>query len=275
MSNYQQSAQQGNAAWEREAQERLAARDYEAVLGVLAKLAGTGTISPDACYAGAYAYFMQGDYQRAATWVENTLTYLPSHVPARILLARLCILEDRTAEALSVLDVLLEAKNSLREAEQSEIREIAGYYGRTRKEMVCRDYPHIASFLQLAGDASASAGEADVATGSTEAAQGGGILALAQKKAEEIAGMPCSAKEKVQLLCSFAGAWYFDGELAAAELLLGEALRMDSNDSAALKGMALIAAESGDTERAVRFAACVRPTDFLLLQRLRDAKKIS
>ncbi len=270
--------EQRGIALERRAREQLAARDYAGILDTLAAMAEAKIYSPEAFYAGAYAYFMQGDYQRAATWVNNTLTYAPGHVPARILLARLCILEDRTAEALSVLDVLLEMGN-IEERERAEIREIAGYYGRTKRDMVCRDYPHIAAFLQL--EKSATPGRNPVggripermAEAPSAAIPGDGAMEMARRKVEEVLGMVCSAKEKVQVLCSFAGAWYFEGDFGAAEMALKAAGRIDSDDSEVFRGLALVAAESGDMDKAVQYASHIRPTDFLLLRTIKEAKK--
>lgn len=167
------------ASLEQKIQEDLQGKSYGAVLADLAKLVEiSGTASPDAFYAAAYAYFMQGDYKRAAEWVDNTLAAAPSHVAARILLSRLCILEDRTAEALAVLDALLET-GAMTERDRSEIREIVGYYGRTRKDMVCREYPHIAEFLQLAAS---SAQQTQQSAAGQQAVQGNDVLALARQK---------------------------------------------------------------------------------------------
>ena len=255
------------ASLEQKIQEDLQGKSYGAVLADLAKLVEiSGTASPDAFYAAAYAYFMQGDYKRAAEWVDNTLAAAPSHVAARILLSRLCILEDRTAEALAVLDALLET-GAMTERDCSEIREIVGYYGRTRKDMVCREYPHIAEFLQLAAS---PAQQTQQSAAGQQAVQGNDVLALARQKLEEIEGMQCSLQEKVRLLCSFAGAWYYEGNLEAAQVMLKEAALLDSGNGAVLRGLALIAAESGDMGKALQYAANIQPTDFVLLGLLRD-----
>ncbi|MBQ1510856.1 MAG: tetratricopeptide repeat protein [Selenomonadaceae bacterium] len=261
------------ASLEHKIQEDLQGKSYGAVLADLAKLVEiSGTASPDAFYAAAYAYFMQGDYKRATEWVNNTLAAAPSHVAARILLSRLCILEDRTAEALAVLDVLLET-GAMTGKERSEIREIVGYYGRTRKDMVCRDYPHIAEFLQLAAPSVPPAQQPQQPqqpAAGQQAVQGNDVLALAHQKLEEIEGMQCSLQEKVRLLCSFAGAWYYEGNLEAAQVMLKEAALLDSGNGAVLRGLALIAAESGDMGKALQYAANIQPTDFVLLGLLRD-----
>lgn len=259
---------EASPAWEIEIREQLRRKDYGAVLDTLAKMAEAKMVSSEAFYAGAYAYFMRGDYERAAAWVGNVLTYAPRHVAARILLARLCILEDRATEALSVMDLLLEAEEgTLTEKERDEIREIVGYYGRTRRETVCKNYPHIAAFLRLE---EVPAPLPEAASGREPAQEADGVTALARQKLDEVCGMDCTLREKVGILCSFAGAWYFDGHLEAAKLLLDAAASMDAGDAAVLRGLALIAAESGDMDRALRLASAVHPTDFILLGLLRD-----
>lgn len=256
--------------------EKLDARDYGAVLDTLAKFAELGICNPEAFYAGAYAYFMEGDYQRSAQWVNNTLTCDSGHVAARILLSRLCILEDRTVEALSVLDALLEkGKGILAEEELGEIREIAGYYGRTKKEMVCREYPHIAEFLQLSGNGERAFDriKTEGRVSAEPAAREEYAELLARRKVSEVEAVNRSVEEKVRVLCSFAGAWYAEGELGAAKVLLNAALRMDSGSQAALKGMAMVEAETGNTDKAMQYAAYVQPTDFLLLRTIREGQK--
>ena len=76
-------------------------------------------------YDGAYAYFMLGDYPRAINWVNTTLSYDSAHVQARILLGRICILEDRTEDGLAILDFVLEnCRSVIPEASLDEMEEI-------------------------------------------------------------------------------------------------------------------------------------------------------
>lgn len=267
-SSGESALKEASPAWEIEIRDQLNRKDYGAVLDTLAKMAEAKAVSPEAFYAGAYAYFMRGDYERAAAWVENVLTYAPRHVAARILLARLCILEDRAPEALSVMDLLLEGgEETLTEKEREEIREIVGYYGRTRRETVCKNYPRIAAFLRLEEPPMP---KEEPALRQEPGKEEDGVTALARQKLEEVRGMEATLREKVDILSSFAGAWYFDGHLEAAKLLLEEAASMDAGDGAVLRGLALIAAESGDMDRALRLASAVHPVDFVLLGLLRD-----
>ena len=74
--------------------------EYADALDVLAQMVQSGTkISADDMYDGAYCYFMSGDYERTAKWLDSVLAAEPAHVKARLLLARLCILEGRTDSA--------------------------------------------------------------------------------------------------------------------------------------------------------------------------------
>ena len=123
---------------------------YSEALDTLVELVQKKSVSPQAMYAGAYAYFMMGDYDRAASWIDNTLRYAPNHVAARILLARLCILQEKADAGLAIFDLLTDKfLPGLSEEERDEIESLAGFYGRNEPEKIKRDYPHLAAFLQI------------------------------------------------------------------------------------------------------------------------------
>ena len=87
--NKAQEVQQQMEPLKKKMQEQMAAEEYAPAIETMAELAKLQCMDPEVMYRGAYAYFMLGDYDRAANWINNTLTYAPQHVPARILLARL------------------------------------------------------------------------------------------------------------------------------------------------------------------------------------------
>ena len=123
---------------------------YSEALDTLVELVQKKSVSPQAMYAGAYAYFMMGDYDRAANWIDNTLRYAPNHVAARILLARLCILQEKADAGLAIFDLLTDKfLPALKEEERDEIESLAGFYGRNEPDKVKREYPHLAAFLQI------------------------------------------------------------------------------------------------------------------------------
>ena len=123
---------------------------YSEALDTLVELVQKKSVSPQAMYAGAYAYFMMGDYDRAVNWIDNTLRYAPNHVAARILLARLCILQDKADAGLAIFDLLTDKfLPAMKEEERDEIESLAGFYGRNEPDKVKREYPHLAAFLQI------------------------------------------------------------------------------------------------------------------------------
>ena len=226
--NKEQAMKEQVAILKHQLEEQMQAEKYDEAIGTLAELSSKeGVLSAEAglMYDAAYCYFMTGDYQRTATWINNTLTYEPAHKAARILLARLCILEDRTEDGLAIFDFVLDKwQDSLTEDEKDELEEILEYYGRSETEKIRQHYPHIAAFLGLepaAGQAEVSAEPASVAetiSGVKERAQAAagdvqsaaadfvqGLreqIPVAQAKLESVKGqveqVACEAKQKTQ-----------------------------------------------------------------------------
>ncbi|MBR1759966.1 MAG: CDC27 family protein [Schwartzia sp.] len=340
---------------------------YTDALDSLAELAGKKSVSPQAMYAGAYAYFMLGDYDRAATWIDNTLRFAPNHVAARILLARLCILQEKTDSGLAIFELLTDKfLPGLSEEERDEIEALAGFFGRNEPEKIAREYPHLAAFLRVgeeeaaeenAGvsddgdafavhqdmatvmglklpsfsaaetseikDASVVAAEekpqaqkqetgksalevlrnlkakidarvhgeeatsasgtpkADEARGENEVqARAGAVVSStaapsgasgeAREKLRDVCEGQYSIVEKARLLNSFAGGYYAQGDLDAAELFLTEALKIDDTDENLIRNLAVLLADKGEKDKAFKAAARLRRTDFLLLYELRE-----
>jgi len=122
---------------------------YEETLQALAKLIGAGDRNPELFYQGAYSYYMLGDNDRAAEWVNNTLTFAPAHVQARVLLARICFAENRAADGFKIFEFLLSnEKAALGEEDFDAIRQSMAYYLRHDREAV-KKYPSLAAFLGL------------------------------------------------------------------------------------------------------------------------------
>ena len=142
--------QEENSLWETTLREQMNDGQYEKAIETLAELVKGDDLQPKFMYDAAYCYFMVGDHERAANWINNTLTYLPGHIGARILLARLLILEERVDDGLAVFDYILDkARETLSEEQQEEIEDITEFYGRSERDKILRDYPHIAAFLEL------------------------------------------------------------------------------------------------------------------------------
>ena len=330
---------------------------YSEALGTLAKLAEKKAMTPQAMYAGAYAYFMLGDYERAAIWIDNTLQFDPAHVSARILLARLCILQEKVDEGLSIFNLLADKfESAMNEDEQDEIESLAGFYWRNEPNRILEKYPALAKFLQQGEDEPEEAESQTETPETTQNTAAGPVLRLrpqtqaapapelredvasepkaespketaksaleilrnlkqkidarakkdggdsgmtaaapaaaavspsyapqAQETTAASAGMTDEARaklreildgkrslvEKVRLLDSFAGGYFAQSDLAAAELFLTEALKLDETDDGLLRNLAVLLAAKGEKQKAFQAAARMQQTDFLLLDAIR------
>ena len=152
-------------------------KEYARALELLAELIKADDIQPDLLYKGAYSYFMLGDYERAAQWVNNTLSYAPQHVEARILLARLCFIQDRNEDGLAIYEFLVKNYRQTMTAEQQEqIKDSSAYYVRREPNKLRQNYPQLAEMLQL--DKTSTVEEVPVA------AEGSALSALQRLKAK-------------------------------------------------------------------------------------------
>lgn len=370
-------SRQANARWETLLAEQMKAGKYAEAIETLAELVKGDDIKPEFMYDAAYAYFMVGDYERAGQWINHTLSYAPGHIPVRILLARLLILQERQDDGLAVFDFVLDkGADTLTEAQRDEIEEIVEFYGRSEGEKIRRSYPHIAALLKLevppagtkdvsqildslrqkvaaagaaageaveeaaaavkpmaeagvaaAGEAVAAAkpvleakaaaaakkpadilaslkqrfaavsqekaegasGTAKASRGSRGASQGvqptteGTVLSsarpqpaaaaanvsAAEKTKQDVLKKALPAIQKAEILTSFAGGYYYQGDLASAELLLQAALELDASDGV-LRNMALVQQDAGRREEALQTAARMKLADFTLLRLLRQ-----
>ena len=370
-------SRQANARWETLLAEQMKAGKYAEAIETLAELVKGDDIKPEFMYDAAYAYFMVGDYERAGQWINHTLSYEPGHIPVRILLARLLILQERQDDGLAVFDFVLDkGADTLTEAQRDEIEEIVEFYGRSEGEKIRRSYPHIAALLKLeappagtkdvsqilaslrqkvaaagaaageaveeaaaavkpmaeagvaaAGEAVAAAkpvleakaaaaakkpadilaslkqrlaavsqekaegasGTAKASGGSRGASQGvqptteGTVLSsarpqpaaaaanvsAAEKTKQDVLKKALPAIQKAEILTSFAGGYYYQGDLASAKLLLQAALELDASDGV-LRNMALVQQDAGRREEALQTAARMKLADFTLLRLLRQ-----
>lgn len=270
----------------------FAEEKYSDVINKLAELVQAGDHDPEMLYDGAYSYFMIGDYERAAGMVENVLTFAPGHLAARILLARICILEDRTDDSLAIFDFVLEhSENQLTQEQREDMEDILEYYGRNEAEHLQADFPHVAAFLGLAPAATSAAAPVPKASSFTvpaapvepaapvtvpEAPAVEAPIAAPEAPQEDSAesveaeiqavmGKDASLSDKVRLLQAFAGGHFTAGEYAAAAKLLETALTIDGQDANVIRNLAVLAKRMGKVDKALELAARMPQTDFLLL----------
>ncbi len=287
LSNWKKNTQQGKAASPDELKRELVGQmedeEYAEALGTVAAMIEKGIRDADAFYDAAYSYFMSGDYERATQWVDNTLRLAPEHVKARILLARICLLQDRASDGLAIFEFVLKNYAAALSAEDREdLSEVLDYYGTTKEDEIRAGYPAIAKFLQLDGAASAAQPEAfqplaqqvqRIETQPVQPTQPAGqeaddeaeVLRLVQ----EILGKDVAVLEKVRLLNSFAGGFFLAGSFAAAKSLLKQALVLDAHDEMTLKNMGYTLAALGERDTALELASMMQRPDFGLLSVIR------
>lgn len=287
LSNWKKNTQQGKAASPDELKRELVGQmedeEYAEALGTVAAMIEKGIRDADVFYDAAYSYFMSGDYERATQWVDNTLRLAPEHVKARILLARICLLQDRASDGLAIFEFVLKNYAAALSAEDREdLSEVLDYYGTTKEDEIRAGYPAIAKFLQLDGAASAAQPEAfqplaqqvqRIETQPVQPTQPAGqeaddeaeVLRLVQ----EILGKDVAVLEKVRLLNSFAGGFFLAGSFAAAKSLLKQALVLDAHDEMTLKNMGYTLAALGERDTALELASMMQRPDFGLLSVIR------
>lgn len=244
--------------------ELLAKEKYVEVIEELAKMIQAKCYDADTMYAGAFSYFMLGDYKRASDWVNNTLTYDPQNINVRILLARLCFLEDRVNDGLAVCNFVMQYySNNLNDEQQHDLEDLVSMY--IDDDGVDKTiYPYLLTMIN--DDATIDTTEEAAASPLVKEADNKIIaLDIAKAKCQEIMQQQLALIDKVKLLNSFAASFYLDKDFASAELLLAEALRIDTKNDATLQNMIMTQLRLGNIAKAKKFATEMTIADFILL----------
>lgn len=237
---------------------------YAEALETLAELLGQKCYDPQVLYQGAQAYFYLGDYERAASWVENTLYYDPQHVEARLLLAKICLLEDRVEDAMALYTfVLRNSGDSLSRNDLEQIKEGADYTWRTDRQWLADKYPLVANLWEKQNEEEEQEKAEIAASPNADMPTTGSIV-------EEIMGKDASLLAKINLFNAFAGSYLLAHDYAATEELLAKALELDAHHQQTLTNMAVLFKMQGDEEKALACAAKLQQTDFRLLKLLLD-----
>ncbi|MBE6105135.1 tetratricopeptide repeat protein [Anaerovibrio lipolyticus] len=113
------------------------AGEYVEAMDTMAELAERKKMDPEIMYMGASCYFMTGDYERAAKWVSNTLSYDPQNIAARLLLARLCFVQDKPEDGFEILNFVVEQyAGGIREEENTLLLEMLEYCSDNMAELM-------------------------------------------------------------------------------------------------------------------------------------------
>lgn len=228
--------------------------DYAEVINKLAEIISKGIVDADICYEGAYAYFMLADYNRAVQWVENALQYDALHSKSRILLARICILEDREDDALKVIEFSLNYCQ-INDKEREELLGMLGFYGDYYPDKIKENYHHIAELLGIAEEIAENDNKEYVMEVEDE------ILYVER--------LEIVNDDKVKMLNSLAGASFYKKEYDKAKKFLDAALKIDNKDDNTLTNISILLNEMGCKDEALSAAGKIQKTNFWLLSQLR------
>lgn len=268
---------------------------YVEAMDVMAEIAGIKRADADIMYWGALCYFETGDYDRAAKWINNVLAYVPHHLKAELLLANICMINERENDGLKIIEnVLQQYMDKLDQQDKSNLEDMLVYY-RYGNPAELQDFPDIQKFLGLEAaekemgnehtneDSSAASilselrtvmDKHDVAkdtfTNNEEVCheQADDTLDVSATL-EKVMAKNISLLEKAKLLNMFAGACYQKGDLQPAFDLLSAALEIDGYNADILKNMAYVCLSAGEKEQALEFASKLPMVDFALLYAMR------
>ena len=129
-------------------QQFMEAEDYTAAMDVMAEMAANKQMDGEIMYWGAQCYFFTGDFERAEKWVNNALNNGYNGVGLKMLLATLCMTEERNEDAFKLCDVVLtEGIEGMSQREQEIFDNFMDNISYGYDELVAQ-YPNISEYLQ-------------------------------------------------------------------------------------------------------------------------------
>lgn len=274
---------QETKAMKAELKDLLADEKYAKVIEKLAEMIQAKCYDAETMYAGAFSYFMLDDYKRASDWVNNTLAYDPQNIAARVLLARICFLENRVTDGLAICNFVMQYYGGkLTDEQKTDIEDLANMYI-SDDGIEQNNYPYLLQLVEAEDNAEVQTEDVllakEAAKENTSAKKDEKIgaevhsanesLEIAKVKCQEIMQQQISLTDKIKLLNSFAAGFYLNKDFAGAELLLTEALCIDMKNDATLRNMVMTQLKLGNREKAQEFATEMAMPDFVLLEKLK------
>ena len=129
-------------------QQFMEAEDYTAAMDVMAEMAANKQMDGEIMYWGAQCYFFTGDFERAEKWVNNALNNGYNGVGVKMLLATLCMTEERNEDAFKLCDVVLtEGIEGMSKLDQEIFDNFMDNISYGYDELVA-EYPKISEYLQ-------------------------------------------------------------------------------------------------------------------------------
>ena len=129
-------------------QQFMEAEDYTAAMDVMAEMAANKQMDGEIMYWGAQCYFFTGDFERAEKWVNNALNNGYNSRGLKMLLATLCMSEERNEDAFKLCEVVLtEGIDGMSKQEQEIFDNFMDNISYGYDELVA-EYPKISEYLQ-------------------------------------------------------------------------------------------------------------------------------
>lgn len=129
-------------------QQFMEAEDYTAAMDVMAEMAANKQMDGEIMYWGAQCYFFTGDFERAEKWVNNALNNGYNSVGLKMLLATLCMTEERGEEAFKLCEsVLTEGTEGMSKQDQEIFDNFMDNISYGYDELLA-EYPKISEYLQ-------------------------------------------------------------------------------------------------------------------------------
>ena len=129
-------------------QQFMEAEDYTAAMDVMAEMAANKQMDGEIMYWGAQCYFFTGDFERAEKWVNNALNNGYNSVGVKMLLATLCMTEERNEDAFKLCEVVLtEGIEGMSKQDQEIFDNFMNNISYGYDELVS-EHPKISAYLQ-------------------------------------------------------------------------------------------------------------------------------
>lgn len=129
-------------------QQFMEAEDYTAAMDVMAEMAAHKQMDGEIMYWGAQCYFFTGDFERAEKWVNNALNNGYNSAGLKMLLATLCMSEERSDDSFKLCEtVLTEGIEGMSQQEQEIFDNFMDNIRYGYDELVS-EYPKISAYLQ-------------------------------------------------------------------------------------------------------------------------------
>lgn len=141
-------AKQVLAGLKHDMQQFMETEDYAAAMDVMAEMATNKQMDGEIMYWGAQCYFFTGDFERAEKWVNNALNNGYNSVGLKMLLATLCMADERNEDAFKLCEaVLTEGIEGMSQQEQEIFDNFMDNISYGYDELVS-EYPKIIEYLQ-------------------------------------------------------------------------------------------------------------------------------